>query len=525
MLLLLFICLALYGLFRLSRMGSRPAGLPPGPPTEPFLGNLRQWNIFNKWGEQYGPVFSIMKGSKPYIVVNDPDAARELFVKLGQSTSGRTNVPTELAIRGGNNFAMSDGPLWRVARRQWHSMLNVGATKRYLPYQILESRKLLCEMLDSPQDFAKHIPRYSNSVSLSMTEGYRVAGSDDPIVAKTLAEFENFSVYIQKANWSNFVSLMWKLPAFLSPPKKQGRDVYESFIETNYSRFLKAKASELPSFYQVIGRAQRSLGLTEEQALAMGEALLLAGTETTATSIRAWLAAMALFPEKQRKAQEEIDRVIGTDRIPGDEDAVDLVYVRQMIQEVHRWATVAPLGITHAASKAIEWRGYTIPEGTGLIHNTMAIHFNEEKYPKPHEFIPERWESRVEMAAENSVGASSELFTFGAGRRICPGQHLAERSMYLVISSFLWAFDISQAVDEHGNKKPIVTDESKPGIARAFPDFELSIKPRSAEKAEIIKRSWSEMRDELLDENEQWKETPRGFAEAVEKAKLQSLAK
>ncbi|EKG12494.1 Cytochrome P450 [Macrophomina phaseolina MS6] len=155
----------------------------------------------------------------------------------------------------------------------------------------------------------------------------------------------------------------------------------------------------------------------------------------------------------------------------------------------------------------------------------MAIHFNEEKYPKPHEFIPERWESRVEMAAENSVGASSELFTFGAGRRICPGQHLAERSMYLVISSFLWAFDISQAVDEHGNKKPIVTDESKPGIARAFPDFELSIKPRSAEKAEIIKRSWSEMRDELLDENEQWKETPRGFAEAVEKAKLQSLAK
>lgn len=238
-----------------------------------------QWNIFNKWGEQYGPVFSIMKGSKPYIVVNDPDAARELFVKLGQSTSGRTNVPTELAIRGGNNFAMSDGPLWRVARRQWHSMLNVGATKRYLPYQILESRKLLCEMLDSPQDFAKHIPRYSNSVSLSMTEGYRVAGSDDPIVAKTLAEFENFSVYIQRANWSNFVSLMWKLPAFLSPPKKQGRDVYKSFIETNYSRFLKAKASELPSFYQVIGRAQRSLGLTEEQALAMGEALLLVSLE------------------------------------------------------------------------------------------------------------------------------------------------------------------------------------------------------------------------------------------------------
>ncbi|KAH6625125.1 putative cytochrome P450 [Boeremia exigua] len=518
----------LYGIHRLLQVGSRPKGLPPGPPTEPVFGNLRQmpvsfqWEIFNKWGKKYGGVFSFMKGSRPFVVVNDPEAARELFVKLSQSSSGRMNTHTELAIRAGNNYGMTDGPMWRVARRQWHTMLNVTAAKKFLPYQTLEVTKLLCEILESPKDVLKHIPRYSNSVSLSMTEGYRVASSNDPIVAKTLAEFDGFALYLQKADWANFFHFLWKLPNYLSPPKKQGWDVYKSYIETNWERFLKAKASDLPSFYQVIGQAQQTLGINDEQALPIGEALLLAGTETTATSIRAWVAAMALFPEKQRKAQEEIDRVIGQDRRPGDADAANLVYVRQMVQELHRWATVAPLGITHAASKPIEWRGYTIPQGTGLIHNTMAIHFNEERYPEPQKFIPERWEGKLEMAAENSVGASSELFTFGAGRRICPGQHLAERSIYLVVSNMLWAFQISQAVDAHGNKKPINTDKSKPGIARAFPDFEVSITPRSEERARIIKEDWSQMREEFLNEDEQWRKTPVGFEEIVQKAKAQS---
>lgn len=154
----------------------------------------------------------------------------------------------------------------------------------------------------------------------------------------------------------------------------------------------------------------------------------------------------------------------------------------------------------------------------------MAIHFDEEKYPEPQDFVPERWEGKVEMAADNAVGASSELFTFGSGRRICPGQHLAERSIYLVVTHLLWAFQISQAVDAHGQKKPINTDESKPGVARAFPDFEVSIKPRSEEKAKIIRETWSQMREEFLDENEQWKQVPEGFKEIVQKAKGQSRA-
>lgn len=221
-----------------------------------------------------------MKGSRPYVIVNDPEAARELFNKLGQSSSGRLNIHTELAIRGGNNYPMSDGPLWRVARRQWHAMLNVASAKKYLPYQALEATKLLCEVLDAPEDVMKHLPRYSNSVSLSMTEGYRVISSDDPVVGRTLTEFQNFAIYLQTADWANFFPLLWKLPAFLSPPKKQGWDVYQSFLETNWNRFLKSRASDLPSFYQAIGQAQKSLGINDEQALAMGESLLLVSIES-----------------------------------------------------------------------------------------------------------------------------------------------------------------------------------------------------------------------------------------------------
>ena len=54
--------------------------------------------------------------------------------------------------------------------------------------------------------------------------------------------------------------------------------------------------------------------------------------------------AMLKFPEAQTKAQEEIDRVIGTDRLPTFEDEPKLPYVAAMVKEVFRWQQVAPFG-------------------------------------------------------------------------------------------------------------------------------------------------------------------------------------
>lgn len=190
-------------------------------------------------------------------------------------------------------------------------------------------------------------------------------------------------------------------------------------------------------------------------------------------------------------------------------------------RRLHRWFTVGPVGLMHAASRDIEWRGWKIPEGTGLIYNSMAIHHDPAVYPEPYQFIPERWEGRLEMATEDSLGASTELFTFGAGRRICPGQHLAERSLFLGISHWLWAFDIRKARDQAGNEIDVDTSAIKPGLTRMLMPYQVEIRPRTEAKAELIGSTWKAMKADLLTSDEQWKSAPEEVKVVFERVKAQ----
>lgn len=72
---------------------------------------------------------------------------------------------------------------------------------------------------------------------------------------------------------------------------------------------------------------------------------------------------MALHPLVQQKAQEEIDRVIGTDRLPGQEDRTSLPYIEAVYREVLRWRPVTPLGVPHSTTADDIYKGYFIPKG------------------------------------------------------------------------------------------------------------------------------------------------------------------
>ena len=83
--------------------------------------------------------------------------------------------------------------------------------------------------------------------------------------------------------------------------------------------------------------------------------------------------AMTLFPEVQRKAQEEIDRVIGTDRLPTFEDREDLPYVDAVVKEVLRWHPVAPMGVPHVSTEDDIYEGHFIPAGAIIMPNIWFV--------------------------------------------------------------------------------------------------------------------------------------------------------
>ena len=83
---------------------------------------------------------------------------------------------------------------------------------------------------------------------------------------------------------------------------------------------------------------------------------------------------MMTHPEIQRQAQEEIDRVVGTDRLPTFEDRSRLPFVTCISWEILRWNPIAPLGVAHATVQDDVYEGHWIPKGTSLIPNIWCVY-------------------------------------------------------------------------------------------------------------------------------------------------------
>jgi cytochrome P450 len=70
----------------------------------------------------------------------------------------------------------------------------------------------------------------------------------------------------------------------------------------------------------------------------------LAGTDTTGTPVLSFFLAMLLNPDVQKKAQAEVDRIVGADRLPEIEDRKDMPYIEALVNELFRWLPVLPMG-------------------------------------------------------------------------------------------------------------------------------------------------------------------------------------
>ena len=150
--------------------------------------------------------------------------------------------------------------------------------------------------------------------------------------------------------------------------------------------------------------------------------------------------AMLLHPEIQRSAQAEIDEVLGSQCLPKLADRRRLPYIDALIKEILRWGTVSPMALPHSTAVDDEVFGYRIPKGCVVISNIWAMLHDSTVYPDPFKFDPMRF------IGEKQQPDPREL-AFGRGRRMCPGQHIAEASVFIQVASVLATFDIQREKD------------------------------------------------------------------------------
>lgn len=213
-----------------------------------------------------------------------------------------------------------------------------------------------------------------------------------------------------------------------------------------FTKLYKEAAVKKPdSFSNFLVAGQAENGRSDKEISALTANLIGGGVDTTSSSIVSFILAMCVFPEVQRKAQEEIDRVIGQDRSPAWDDMSSLPYIAACVSETLRWRTVTILGgLPHAPINDDEYKGYFIPAGTAITGNVWSIHRHPREFPAPDSFRPERYLNGLERPYPTKKGHNA----FGWGRRVCSGQPLAEQSLWMVVARLLWAYDIRPGLDE-----------------------------------------------------------------------------
>ena len=179
-----------------------------------------------------------------------------------------------------------------------------------------------------------------------------------------------------------------------------------------------------------------------------------AGSETTATNLLWWALAMIAFPEVQRRAQAEMDVVVGRDRLPTFADAPHLPYVRAIIREILRWRPSVPFSVPHAATEEDWYEGMYIPKGTVCISNLWHCNHDRTVFGEDaDEFRPERHlDEHGELLPGPIETYQAGHVSFGFGRRICVGKDLATESLFIDTARILWAAKLERPRDENGKE-------------------------------------------------------------------------
>ncbi|KAF8891882.1 cytochrome P450 [Infundibulicybe gibba] len=303
---------------------------------------------------------------------------------------------------------------WRHLRKMFHQFFRQGAIPIHHRYISRMATSLVSDFLKTPENFEEHVRDYAGIIVLHLAYGYET--QSDHAEYMTLAKDSAESLRL--TSLGNFLYLPAWLPGVGFKNKAKDWAMPVEAIRIKPFDFFKRTMKDLP---------------VEEQ-----EALI----RITVSLILSWMMVMSNHPDIQARAQDEIQRVIGTSRLPSLDDKGSLPYVEAVITETLRWSAITPLAIPHRALNDDVYEGYRIPGGATVIGNTWAMLHDEEIYPNPYKFDPERF------LGDNKAPDPTPLLRLD----LADGRYLALSSSWIAITLILSTLNLRKAIDADGNE-------------------------------------------------------------------------
>ncbi|KAF7348383.1 hypothetical protein MSAN_01792300 [Mycena sanguinolenta] len=496
------ILFAVVGLLQ-RRKGTARLPFPPGPKPRFLVGNLfdipteMPLTTYTEWGKQYGDVVHTQVFGQHILILNSVKAATELLEKRATIYSDRPSVP--MVSLTGWDFSLSLIPhsdKWRERRRLFHQYFRRDAIPAYHPVYLRKIRDLLRGLLFTPADFATHIKTMTAAIILDTMYGHDIKATQDRFVHLTEEAGERLTEsMLPGACIVNTLPFLRHFPSWFPGCSfhkfaQDTRDLVDEMKNAPFD-FVKQNmqnGTARPSVLRELlerNDTHRSSREQEEVMKDVAGVAYSAAVDTTTTTLKAFIMVMAMNPQVAKKAQNELDAVVGLGFLPGFEHRSALPYCEAVLREVFRWKPAFPFAIPHAASDNDIYEGYFIPKGTMVLPNVWAMVHDESVYPNPDRFDPERF-----LNADGQLNADDRILGFGFGRRACVGRYAAVATVWATIVSVLSTFDIAKAKDETGKEieiDSVFTD----GLVSHPKPFQCSITPRN----DMIKQLITNMTD------------------------------
>ncbi|KAI0755470.1 cytochrome P450 [Irpex lacteus] len=500
-----FLCFGAVGLLKRRRRSLRAL---PSPPSDPIIGHLRYMpdidtrdTVFYEWAQKYGDVFVLHVLGKPIVVINSEKAAIEIMEKRSATYGDRPPIPMLERCGWKDGLIIARyGQNWTAQRKMVQQPLAKATIPEYGGIQEEAVNLLLHGLSEQPQNYYRLLRRYNASVLLDVIYGHRISSFEDeyyklaesidvlhPSVNPTLMDASPYFAYLPSwfpGAW--FVNYIKETrPIVLHMMNMPMRRVWEEMIAGKIAQpsFTSERLEAASVDGKISARDWWEIEMTSSQ-LFVGQCGLGLANDASFQTLQWFIAAMLLNPDVQAKAQNEIDEVVGRDRLPTFADRDALLYVQCVMQEVLRHHIILPLGLPHRSMSEDIYEGMRIPKGATILVNARSITWDENLFHEPRTFKPERFLPKPAGVGEtfpvNSV--------FGWGRRICPGRHLADANAWLAIARILSVFTITAANDQTGNPiKPNI--EWSTGMVRYPKPFAFDLLPRDDRAVQLIKSS------------------------------------
>ncbi|XP_072013184.1 cytochrome P450 2J4-like [Amphiura filiformis] len=446
--------------------------LPPGPRSWPLVGclpHLIYMNVKNKsniyemvetLSKQYGPVcyLSLPFGTK-MVMVSGYEAVNESLTCPGLGED-RPPFPQDNPdeLLNGLGVLMSSGEQWKEHRRFSLNVLRgFGVGKRSFEDQIAtESAYLMKEIQSRQGQPFEPTLLFCNAVSnviCSVVFGKRFE-YDDPEFKHLLHWLEGM---LDQDNLASFVFLLMpklapyllRIPFFPKGPMTSFRNLrskVQDIVDEHRRTFDNGNMRDYIDVYLSESQRKNEQGvqtyLSDVELRAVVQDFFVAGTETTSTTLRWALLYMMKFPDVQKRVHEEIDSVVGRDRLPRLSDKPELPYTQAVIHEIQRFGSIVFLIPLRYSKHDTEFLEYTIPKGCMMQTNLHSATRDASVWEEPDVFKPERF-----LDDKGQVVKPSQQIVFGAGKHACLGEQLARMELFIFYTHLMHRFSFKKVTE------------------------------------------------------------------------------